>query len=824
MKNFSLITLIFACTFSTPLSAKVWINEFMQSNIDLVRDDMQEFPDSWIELYNDSEQIVGIQNWIISDNPNYQNGWKLTGSPIILSKSHLLIYADRASKGLHTNFRLDSSSGGAIYLFDANGNLIDAVVNIPKQPAPNIARGRISDGSPSWAYFVTATPGSTNTGKTSNILLPHPVFSQVGGIFKNTMYITLSLPAGVPNGVSLSDIRYTLDNTEPTLKSPLYNGTITIIRSAVLRAKFIHPDYLNDRSEVHSYIIMAKDPPLPVISISTDPAYLWDEEFGIYCKGNGKYGLKGNGVDFPANWNNNWRRPINFEYFTQESNSSVLNQLCEMHIAGGWSRASPQKSFIVNVNKRFGIKRFDYDIFSEKPNQEIKSFMIRNSGNDFWWTHFRDAAIHQFMSDKINIDYQAYQPAIFYLNGNYWGIQNLRERSEEDFVLANYATEDVDVIGDWWGTVKTGDRIAWNQLMNELRKTAAQRDYKWITDNVDIDEFINYMILQIYVSNTDFPHNNMSMWRPRVIGGKWRFILKDLDFGLGIWDMNPVTHNTLKFNTENNNDERKLFNALLTQDFFRKEFYSRFAIYMGDILHYRSTSQIIDSIQKLLEPAMQDHITRWMPEMWWRDMNSWRGEVLKMKNWCAKRNSEIYIHLKDFFQLGNVMVLEFKPASDFEMPRVFINDVLMRDAGLSASYFQKETFKLHYEGNSSRFGWEIMRVVNGTVTYETYFQQDLSYQIMDGCNYVMIKLIENNNTTSLNSTNLQEINISTYDDQMQISNLRFPSVISVYDISGKLVTQTATTSNSILIPINKKGAFIVKVKNDLQNYSRKVIM
>ena len=804
------------------LSAKIWINELMQSNIDLVRDDLQEFPDSWIELYNDSNEAVNIQNWIISIDANYQNGWKITNSAIISPQSYLLIYADKAATGLHTDFRLDSGKGGAVYLFDASKTQIDAAINIPKQPAPNIAWGRISNGSVSWAYFVTATPLSANQGKTSGTLLPPPVFSQAGGIFKNAVTLSLSLPATAPKGVVLSDIHYTLDNSEPTADSPSYAGELNISQTTVVRAKLINPNYLTDCSEVQSYIISEKDLPLPVISISTDPSYLWDPEFGIYCQGDGKYGLVGNGMDIPVNWNNNWRRPINFEYFPAENDTSVLNQLCEMRISGGWTRANPQKSFIVYANKRFGVKRFVYDLFIEKPNQEIKSFMIRNSGNDFWWTQFRDAAIQLFMGNKVNIDYQAYQPTIFYLNGNYWGIQNLRERSNEDFVLANYGLTDIDVISEWWGNVSVGDRTAWSQLMNELRKSSSQRNYQWIMNQVDIDEYINYMILEIYVSNTDFPGNNMVMWRPRQTNGKWRFILKDLDFGLGIWDMNPVTHNALAYNTQDNNDERKLFNALLTQDSFRKEFYSRFALYMGDLLHYKSISQVIDSIQKLIAPAMPDHIARWEPEMGWGDMNWWDSQVASMKTWCNGRNPEVYKQLKDFFQLGTIMKLTFTAASNITgTPAASINGVRMRNSGLDASYFQNEKLDLHYEGASPIYGWEITQTINGTTTVQTYYQQNLSCQIVNGCTSMNIKLV--NSPNAIIQPQLPEIGLSVFDDYLQISDLQFSSVISIYDTSGKLVTEITANDRSIIIPFNHKGIFIVKIQNEAQEFVKKFV-
>ena len=824
MKHIFFIIFFLFSLFSPSLSAKIWINELMQSNIDFLRDDLHEFPDSWIELYNDSDSPVNMQNWVISDNSSYKNGWKISISVSISPKSYLLIYADKASQGLHTNFRLDSGKGGAIYLFNASGQQIDAITNIPKQPAPNIAWGRISDGNASWAYFVAATPKSANTGKTSTTVLPTPNFSQAGGVFKNSVTVSLSLPAFVPQGVTLSNIHYTLDNSEPTASSPAYTGNLNISQTTVVRAKIIHSDYLTDRSKVHTYIISTKDFPLPVISISTDPSYLWDDEFGIYCKGNGKYGLTGNGVDYKANWNNDWRRPINFEYFPEGSNSSVLNQLCEMRISGGWSRSNPQKSFIVYGNKRFGPdKRFEYDLFKEKLNQEIKSFMIRNSGNDFWYTHFRDAAIQLFMGGKVDVDYQAYQPAIFYLNGNYWGIQNLRERSDEDFVLANYATEDIDMFENWW-ELKAGDWTALNQLTSELNKSSSQRNYTWIMEQIDIDEFINCMILQIYVANTDFLsnyNNNIVLWRPRKTGGKWRFILKDTDQGLGTpWKNNNVTYNAL--NIQYNNDSWKLFTALLTQDSFRKKFYSRFAIYMGDLLHYSSTSQVIDSIQKIVEPAMQDHLTRWIPEMWWRDMNSWRGDVDYMKNWCLGRNVEVYKHLRDFFNLGTIMKVTFETESGLVgTPVVFINDVRMRDSGLNASYFQKEKIELRYEGSTPLYAWEITQIVDGVTTVDTYFQQNLSYQIVEKCTSVKIKLV--NNPNSLTKLKLSKISFSKLENQLQISGLQLSSVISIYDISGKLVTKINTTNPIVLIPFRQKGVFIVKAQNEMQRFTSIVV-
>jgi hypothetical protein len=797
----------------------------MQSNIDLVRDDLQEFPDSWVELYNDSNGEINIQNWSISGDSDYSKGWKINHSAKIPAQSYLLVYCDTEEGDLHASFRLDSGNGGHIYLFDSNKSAVDSVKDIPKQPAPNVARGRITDAGNEWTYFVEATPERKNEGKTSNRLLPNPVFSQAGGIFKSPVKLTFSLPDDVPSTVGLSHIHYTLDNSEPAIHSPVYSNELTISKTTVVKAKFIHPDYLTNRSQAHSYIITSNNWTLPVVSVSLDTTYLWDDEFGIYCRGNGKYGLTGNGIDYKANWNNDWRRPANFEYFPVENEGAALNQLGELRIAGGWSRANAQKSFIIYGHKRFGVKRFVYDLFSEKPNQEIKSFMIRNSGNDFWFTHFRDAAIQLFFGGKVDVDYQAYQPAVFYLNGRYWGIQNLRERSTEDFVLANYATENVDMIENWWGELKAGDKTDWNKLMTELRKSSSQIDYQWLMEQIDINEFINFMILQTYVSNTDFQNgNNMVMWKPKTTGGKWRFILKDTDQGLGIWDMNKPDHNALILNLTGEEDSKKLVKALMTQATFKKEFYSRFAIYMGDILHYNSTSQVIDSIQALIEPEMNNHILRWRNEVWWRDLNSWKNEVNQMKSWCNQRNTHVYTQLKNYFQLGTVMKMTMETANNLSgTPVVSINETPLQKPKFDGSYFQKETIKLRFEENEPiPYGWEITSTVNGNTTTKTCFQKELVYEIADKCTSLKIKIV--NNSSGIMNEDFSQIAVSKVDNQLLIEGLEGNSFISVFDANGRLVYKTNTNEYSIDIPVNQKGVFIVKVNSPTQVVCKKIIL
>ncbi|MDR1783870.1 MAG: CotH kinase family protein [Dysgonamonadaceae bacterium] len=826
MKRIWLYLIFFVLLFST-VDAQLIINEFMQSNIDEVRDDLQEFPDSWVELYNPSETAIDIYNYYISDKKDFNKGWRINEHAVVPAKGYLLIYCDEAEKGIHTSFRLESGNDGKIYFFDASGNELDKITNIPKQPAPNIAMGRTGDGSV-LTYFETPTPGKPNSSRPVSELLPDPVFSINGGVYKSQVKLELSLPENCPQGVKTSDIRYTLDGSEPTSQSTFYSGSIIISSTKTVRAKIISSGFLSRRSLTHSYIVENKDFTLPIISVALNPEYLWDNEFGIYVKGNGKYGIIGNGTDYKANWNNDWRRPMNFEYFPSAGSEAALNQIGELRIAGGWSRLAPQKTLILYSNKRFGDnKRYDYQLFSEKPNQEIKSFMIRNSGNDFWWTHFRDAAIQLFMGKKVDIDYQAYQPAAMYINGQYWGIQNLRERSDEDFVLANYATEDIDMIEYWWGELKAGDKDAWNKLMNELRKPVVQRDMEWIMSQIDLDEFINYMILQIYVANNDFPWNNVMMWRPKSDSGKWRFVVKDTDFGLGIWGQTMPDYDSFYHNTSDDNDDMKLFNALLSQNSFRKDFYTRFAVYLGDILHNTATLQVIDSIVSLIRPEMNYHLLRWRddPELWWRDINSWQAEVDKMKDWCRQRNPNIYSLMKSFFNLGKIIKTDINAGN-----LVYNGDIVLTINGIKLSnpvfdgyYYSGETFTVGIGSEVDHTGWEVESTIDGQ-TVKTRYPGKIAfeYTIPENCSTLIIRAYYDG--TAISAYDSSNILIASDRNKISVSGLSGKSQIMVYAVNGLCVKLLETNSSSLDIPITSQGVYIVKVISGGCCIARKVVL
>ena len=591
----------------------------------------------------------------------------------------VLVYCDKVDQGLHAPFRLNSGKGGELYLFHGE-DTADKITGLAKQPAPNIAYGRETDGGERWGYQAEPTPGFTNCSRICEAVLGEPVFS-LPGIVKTdgeTIRLMLSLPEDAPEGTA---IKYTTDGSEPTMSNGLlYDGKPLILSATMtIRAKLFCDGWLSPRSTTHSYIFLPRQQTLPLISITTDEHYLTDPQIGIYVEGT--YDKE------RANYDYNWRRPVNIELFDGEGSESVLNQLGEMRVMGGASRKRPLKSLILYAHKRFGEKWIKYEFFpDQKPGlTRFKSVVLRNAGNDYDHLYMRDAIIQRSMGQNVDLDWQAWRPAIVYINGRYKGMLNIRERSTEDNIYTNYdGLDDIDMIKNW-SELKAGDWIQYRRFLEYVKEGShTLEEYgEWI----DWQEFINLMVMNLFFNNQDFPANNIVMWRPRSEEGRWRFVAKDTDFGLGIWNA-PVYYNTIQWlytpgydpsrNSGNAPEATLLFRTLMENDEFNREFIDRTAIYMGDFLNGRGVCAVWDPMFRSVEAELPYHLA-----LYGRSMNSYRSEMDNTFAWVSERSAWFYQQLGDFYRLGSPVRLSVNK----ELSMVQPIDVTFNHVRLSEGFF-----------------------------------------------------------------------------------------------------------------------------------------
>ena len=688
------------------------INEFMQSNIDGIMDDLNDFPDSWVELYNSGNTAVNLKDYKIGTKKKVANAWQLPDK-MVGPGQYVIIYCDKAGEdegvsALHTNFRLESSKKSSLFLFKGD-DTIDKIEDFAAQPAPNIAFGRNTDGSDEWGYQLEPTPGKANTGKTCKAedILGEPVFSIKGCVMstKETITLMLTLPDGSPEG---TEIRYTLDGSEPTKNSQLYQSQLSFNTNKIVRAKLFCDGKLSPRSTTHSYLFHGRDITLPVISINTDNRYFNDSKIGIYSDNKASDGKK--------NYEHNWRRPMNIEFFMKDMNASTLNQLIEARVCGGATRGAARKSMAIYANKRFGEKRFNYEFFpDQKPGlKDFKSLMLRNAGNDFDYLYMRDAIIQRNVGSHLDIDWQAWQPAIVYINGQYRGMLNIRERSNEDNIYTNYnGLEDLDMFENW-GELKEGtwdNYNAFKVFYNDHGHTMAEFE-QWM----DCMEFLNLMAANLYYNNVDFPGNNIVMWRPTAEGGRWRWIMKDTDYTMGLysqcaanykileWLYNPNYDSGLNWGA-NGYDSTRLFRRLMEDADFNREFIDHCAIYMGDFLNEKGTRAVWDPMYNMIKTEYTYH--RNLINQWWPNYND---ELRNARNWLSQRTNHFYQQLADYYKLGTPTPLVINKDASEEV-KTYVNGIEIKDGYFDGKFFEGR--KLTVEGKAGEGrevrGWKVMK-------------------------------------------------------------------------------------------------------------------
>ena len=752
-------TLLLAMT-TMLVNAQLVINELMQSNVECVRDDIHEFPDSWVELYNPTGADISLANYSIGTKDKANKAWALPSDQKVSAGGYIIIYCDKEgleNNRLHTDFRLESDKEGSLYLFEGS-TIVSSVVGIPVMPAPDIAYGR--DANDNWGYELTSTPGAANAGGVvaADHILGAPVFSHKGRVDNTPIeQLKLSLPEGAPEGTVIC---YTTNGREPNGKfeirdglepridfvptdsSMLYTAPINNINSTkVIRAKLFCYGWLSPVSTAQSYIFHPRSMTVPIISIQTKGEYIYDNAFGIYPNNKNK----ANQVD--------WRRPINIEMFDAAGKASVINQLGETRIMGGQSRANKLKSMAIYANKRFGPKnkRFSYKFFpDQKPGiTEFKSFSLRDGGNDFTDLYFRDLIIQRTMGQNTDIDWQAGHTAVLYINGEYMGMLNIRERSNDDNIYSNYnGLEDIDMIEISHEEVNNQD-----MYVEELKAGTLEENYnafkefysnigdgdhskaKW-EEWMDVSEYLNIVIMNLFYGNIDFPGNNIVFWRPNNkdkdsgLPKRWRFIAKDVDFGLGLYGRGnnyntiDLLYNPNKRQYSNDNwaftepATRLIKNMLQNQDILNL-FIDKCCVFMGDFMNGTGTGEIIDIIKAEAMEEFVAHRDKYSPNTYGGNRSDITNKFNNAKNWVNGRPDNFINHMKTQWGLGTAIPVTInKEVATTDLPdEVYVNGIKLTKGVFDGKLFLNRNITLEGKTNNgnglSVTKWEIKTIANG---------------------------------------------------------------------------------------------------------------
>ncbi|MCQ2360711.1 MAG: CotH kinase family protein [Paludibacteraceae bacterium] len=638
MRKFKLL-LATIFLYIVPSFASIYINEVVASNTTYEVEG--EYPD-WIELYNDDSATTDISGWYMSDKKSKLK-YQLPEGTVIAPKSYLLIYADDKGEGLHLNFKI-SKDGEKIFLFDSSGEIVNNVET--PSLGDDVSYGRLTDGGGTMVRFMPPSPAAANDP--SKVLTSTPVISQKSGFYNEPVTVEITTDD------DLAEIRYTLDGSVPDGTSNLYTEPLTFETTTVLRAVSYIEGAPAGTPASETYLINERKPELPVALLVTDPKNLLDDEIGIYVTGTN--GITGNCSDIPRNWNQDWERPANFCYLG-ESDTSQLNIDLGIKIAGGCSRSFSKKTLNLKTNSKYSDGKLKYRFFKDRENDTFKAIKLRNTGffsnGDY---------VHDILSAEIakgmDIDYQAYQPIVVFVNGEYWGIFNLREKLDEHYIQENYGIDkdEVNMVENHYIIVNGSNDSYINLLERFLKDTASlenESDYLYVTNHIDVSNYIDYLILETFISNDDWPHNNILYWSERNID-KWRWILYDTDHSYGLYgDKIPASSPSvfdsqlISFEPESKYPEwsNRLFRRLMTNDSFLNEFTQRYALYLSTVLHYDNTSESVDSLSNLIRNEMPYEFDKWKNNT----IARWEESLSSLKTFLFDRPQYMYQFLQERF-------------------------------------------------------------------------------------------------------------------------------------------------------------------------------
>ncbi len=622
--------------------ARLYLNEIMVQNESILADEQGDY-DDWVELYNAGQLAIDIGGMYLSDDPKEPLKWRVPEDAPALSTiaagGYLLLWLDDepASGPLHAGFKL-SATGEELALYNREGMLLDRVV-FDKQRV-DVSYGRVLDGSDEWRYLAQASPSAANQGKTYRGISGEVQFSRLGGLYSTPL--TLELHTAAPG----ARIYVTRDGSDPkALDSLLYTGPLYSDTTIVLRAQAIEDDMLPGDVISHSYLLEVRHD-LPIVSLVGDPRHFWDWETGIYVLGpNADTAFP----HFNANYWQDWERPVHLEYFTDGGRAGFrLN--AGVKISGGWTRPWPKKSFTIMTRSKYGAANVNYPVFEDLDLETFDGLQLRADAWNGW--RMKNELVYEInKAAGAHVDMQAYQPAVLYINGEYWGIYNVMERKDNDFIANHHGYRDVDIIESNASLrdIKAGDAENYHALLAYLNANDLNRSsvYRRLQDWIDIDNFIDYWIYEIFIAKVD--NVNIRYWRPRQADGRWRWIAYDHDMWADKED--STLHRIAALDSAH---KLWLLGRMLHSHEFRNSFINRFADLLNTVLSPAEVQQTLTAIIKRIESEMPRNLQRW-----YRSVAEIPKRIAWMEAFIKARAPIVRRHILEEFDLADTNRISF---------------------------------------------------------------------------------------------------------------------------------------------------------------------
>lgn len=547
----------------------VRINEFVAANVNGILDENGETQD-WIELHNPTGAAVNLDGWSLTDDETYPDKW-IFPARSIPAGGYLVVFCSGKDRrpltgNLHTNFKLASPGGEYLALFNSQSPRQVASIFSPAYPEQRNDFSYGIDSQGVWRYYGTPTPGAVNGTSAISAVPSNVSFSVSRGFFNAPFQLHLfSATAG-------AEIRYTIDGSAPSASSPLYVGPIAITNTACIRAVAFAGNSLPSLVATQTYIFpslvknqSAAPAGFPAVwgtggnqiaaDYEVDPNVTNDANYSatfasdlmaipsmsIVMKLEDIFGVTGINSN-PGGSGIAWERPASLELIYPDGRSG-FQQDCGMRIQGGFGRSVSIKkhSFRPLFKSDYGASKLDFPLFEGSPVTEFDTFVLRAGMNNSYVLSTGEANRATFTEDEWMRQTQRAMGQVsgygnfvhLYINGLYWGLYNATERPSAPFAAGHFGGEKED-----WDALNSsepvdGVKTAWTTLLNlcssggNVRYIVDQNEWNQVSAYLDVDNLIDYMLLNFYGGNQDWDDHNWYSARLRATGAGYKFFSWD---------------------------------------------------------------------------------------------------------------------------------------------------------------------------------------------------------------------------------------------------------------------------------------------------------
>ena len=521
----------------------------------------------------------------------------------------------------------------------------------------DVSYGRSAADPAVWTFFGEPTPGAGNTtipASVPNAQAGDVQFSLEGGFHNGGVELDLSLPENAPP----STIHFTLDGSWPTSTSSAYTSPIVMDATTVVRARAFSDDLVPGNIQTQTYFINEPASVLPVVSFVVDPVVFFDESLGIY-----------------RNVHKGREAPINLAFY--EPGGELGFQVNAGSRIGGeniWRFA--QKPLSVTLRGKYGDDAVGYQLFPEERLASFSKFNFRNGGDNWDDDMLRDGLTPDLMRGQMNNEVESYRPVVLYMNGHYWGIHNLRKGLDPAYFATVHHADPANYDHLEFGHITSNsvDLGAKEGTMDDylaLEEYARSNDlsdpvhWAYMESRMDMESFMDFVIIEDYVNNTSWRHNR-EFWRDGKEGGKWQWIVPDLDRGLN-------TSNVTTSLLDNMESDYPLYRELIENREFLNRMAQRYCAHLGSTFHPDRIEEIVDRRDAEVLPEVPRHVARWDREGG-MSINGRARQIDEIKEFARERRPHIYADYAQNFSMPGTVPLTVNIAGG-EGGRILLNGV-----------------------------------------------------------------------------------------------------------------------------------------------------